>query len=133
MVINMKKIFLVLFLMVISANCMFAKTEAPQVLKHTRLFDYNDYNKITPENVKSLKIIRYTEGGAIEKDITDKEEINRICNYLGRIKITGETGMRCEDNTTIYSFVLKDNSKVSVEIECEWLVLKGRNYKFITK
>ena len=119
--------------MVISANCMFAKTEAPQVLKHTRLFDYNDYNKITPENVKSLKIIRYTEGGAIEKDITDKEEINRICNYLGRIKITGETGMRCEDNTTIYSFVLKDNSKVSVEIECEWLVLKGRNYKFITK
>ena len=38
--------------------------------------------------------------------------------------------MGCDDNTTVYSFVLRDNTKVSIEVECDWIVLEGKNYNF---
>ena len=34
--------------------------------------------------------------------------------------------------TTIYVFMLNDGSKASIEIECDWIVLNGKNYNFIT-
>ena len=34
--------------------------------------------------------------------------------------------MACEDNTWVYKFHLKDGQDVSIEFECQWLVL-GRN------
>lgn len=117
-------------MLVSGTNCIYANDE--QNFKNLPLFEYQDYQKIYPENIKSLKIIRYTEGGADEKEIKDHEQINQIYNYLSKIKLLDKSGMSCTDNTTVYSFTLMDNSKASVEIECNWVVIKGKNYNFTT-
>ena len=96
------------------------------------LFSYKEYKNLTPENIKSLKLIRYTEAGVSKTNVDDIAQINQLYNYLSKINITDESKMSCTDNTTIYSFTLKDNSKASIEIECEWIVIKGKNYNFTT-
>lgn len=127
----MKKFVYILILSIIFAfQYMYAEANIEQSLKTIRLLDLKEYQNLTPENIKSLKIIKYTEAGVNDKDINDKNEIIRIYNYLTLIKILDESKMSCTDNTTIYSFTLKDNTKTSVEIECNWVVIKGKNYNF---
>jgi hypothetical protein len=94
------------------------------------LMDYPEYRKITPDNIESLSIIRYTEAGISERKVEDKDEIMQIYKFLRKIKILQETKWGCTDNTTMYSFVLKDGKKAVIEIECNWIVLRGRHYTF---
>ncbi len=96
------------------------------------LLDYSEYQKLNTDEIDSLKIIRFTEGGVSEREIKDKTEIYKFQGYLKDIKLLKETGMSCTDNTTIYSFKMKDGSKVSIEFECDWIVIKGKNYLFET-
>lgn len=123
----MRKIFILAVIIVLSITGI---VKGNQKLPTKHLLEYSDYQKITPENIKTLKIRKYTEGGLIETDITDKKEINKIYQYLNGIKLTSETNMGCDDNTTVYSFVLQDNTKVSIEKECDWIVINGKHYKF---
>lgn len=125
-----RKIFILAFIIVVSITGI---TKCNQKLPTKYLLEYNDYQKITPENIKTLKIRKYTEGGLIESEITNKTEINKIYKYLNGIKLTTETSMGCDDNTTVYSFILKDNTKVSVKQECDWIVINGKNYLFQRK
>ena len=37
--------------------------------------------------------------------------------------------MTCEDNTTIYTFILTDNTEITIEKECDWLVIDKKRYK----
>ena len=127
----MKKFVYILVLSAfLASQYLCAEANNEQSLKSIRLLDCKEYQNIKPENIKSLKIIRYTEAGINEKDINDINEIIRIYNYLTLIKILDESKMSCTDNTTIYSFTLKDNTKTSIEIECNWVVIKGKNYNF---
>ena len=127
----MKKLaFIIILSIIFGFQYLYAEANVEQSLKTIRLLDFKEYKNLTLDNIKSLKIIRYTEGGANEKDITDINEITRIYNYMTLIKILDESKMSCTDNTTIYSFTLKDNTKASIEIECEWVVIKGKNYNF---
>ena len=129
----MKKFAYILILSIIFAcQYLYAEANVEQSLKTIRLLDFKEYKNLTLDNIKSLKIIRYSEAGVNEKDITDINEITRIYNYMTLIKILDESKMSCTDNTTIYSFTLKDNTKASIEIECEWVVIKGKNYNFKT-
>ncbi len=96
----------------------------------TYLMDYPDYKKITLDNIKQLKVIRYTEAGAFEKKIEDKEEIAKIYDLLKQIILIDETKYSCTDNTTIYVFTLNDDSTSSIEIECNWIILKRKHYLF---
>ena len=125
----MKKIILSLslFIILLSGGIYVCADEFPN-LNNTYLMDYDDYKKITPYNIKSLQIIRYTEAGMSVKNIEDINQINGIYNYLKSIMIKRETKYSCEDNTTVYSFELSDNSKVRIEIECNWVVIKRKNY-----
>ena len=129
----MKKFAYILILSIIFAcQYLYAEANVEQSLKTIRLLDFKEYKNLTLDNIKSLKIIRYSEAGVNEKDITDINEITGIYNYMTLIKILDESKMSCTDNTTIYSFTLKDNTKASIEIECEWVVIKGKNYNFKT-
>ena len=47
------------------------------------------------------------------------------------MKIGRKTEMSCDDNTTIYVFTLADETKLSLEIECDWVVID--NVKYILK
>ena len=124
----MKKL---IFILILTFLFPLSSVYADSKIEHEQhLLSYKDYKNITPDNIKSLKIIRYTEGGADETPVNNKDEITLIYNFLNKIKITDETKMSCTDNTTLYSFTLKDNSKTTVEIECNWVVIKNRNYLF---
>lgn len=94
------------------------------------LMDYPEYRKITPDNIESLSIIRYTEAGISERKIEDRDEIMQFYSFLRKIKILNETKWGCTDNTTLYSFELKNGKKAVIEIECNWIVLRGKHYTF---
>ena len=44
------------------------------------------------------------------------------------MKIGRKTDMACDDNTTIYVFTLTDETKLSLEIECDWVVINNIRY-----
>ncbi len=129
----MKNIFiLIVFIIMLLDGGLSAKADdvpvLPQAGKLMYLMDYPDYQMITPDNIKSLTIRRYTEAGAFDREVEEEAQIIETYNYLKQIVIAGETKYSCTDNTTMYFFTLKDDSKVHIEIECDWVVLKGKNY-----
>ena len=56
------------------------------------LLDYSEYQKLNTDEIDSLKIIRFTEGGVSEREIKDKTEIYKFQGYLKDIKLLKETG-----------------------------------------
>lgn len=96
----------------------------------TSLMDYGDYKNITEDNIKQIEIIKYTEAGS-NTTLVDENSIISVYNKLKKMKIGRKTEMSCDDNTTIYVFTLTDETKLSLEIECDWVVID--NVKYILK
>ena len=96
----------------------------------TSLMDYGDYKNITEDNIKQIEIIKYTEAG-VNTTLVDENSIISVYNKLKKMKIGRKTEMSCDDNTTIYVFTLTDETKLSLEIECDWVVIE--NIKYILK
>ena len=132
----MKKIFIIL------ALCMFTLVgcdkikkkikdvvEDPPIKESIPLMNFDKYKDFVIDNVESMSVIKYTEGGADEKKVTDKEAIKSRYNSLKKIKIGNETNRACDDNTTIYRFNMKDGTSTSFEFECDWLVIGNKRYE----
>ena len=96
----------------------------------TSLMDYGDYKNVTKDNIKQIEIIKYTEAG-VNTTLVDENSIISVYNKLKKMKIGRKTEMSCDDNTTIYVFTLTDETKLSLEIECDWVVID--NIKYILK
>ena len=126
----MKKIIFVLLIITLTFVFIRTKTYAYMYVPRKPLLEQPQYKKVTLDNIKSIKILRYTEGGVSDKDITDKTEIEQLYKYLKQIDIHSETKWGCTDNTTIYVFNLSDGSKETIEIECNWVVFNGKHYLF---
>ena len=123
----MKKIIFILILLLTSS---FAMADVVPMIRPPFLLDKPQYSKIRPDNIKSVNIIKYTEAGASETKIDDIEQINQIYYYLKSIVLSGQTTYGCTDNTTVYSIFFKDDTNTSIEIECEWIVIDGKHYKY---
>ena len=93
----------------------------------TSLMDYGDYKNITKDNIKQIEIIKYTEAGA-NTTVVDENSIISVYKKLKEMKIGRKTDMSCDDNTTIYVFTLTDETKMSLEIECDWVVIDNIRY-----
>ena len=93
----------------------------------TSLMDYGDYKNITEDNIKQIEIIKYTEAG-VNTTLVDENSIIGAYNKLKKMKIGRKTEMSCDDNTTIYVFTLADENKLSLEIECDWVVIDNIRY-----
>lgn len=135
----MKRIFfsvLVLILFVLAVLIViFEKPEEPVVIedkpvvtKSTSLMEFGKYKDIKVENIDYIEKIRYTEGGASSRNITTRSEIESTYNYLDTRIVGSRTEMACEDNTTVYKFYMKDDTSVSIEIECGVLVMGKNRY-----
>lgn len=131
----MKKIFIVLaFSLITLVGCDKIKNKIkdvvndPPIKESIPLMEFDKYKDFIIDNVESMSTIRYTVGGADEKKTTDIEEIRARYNSLSQIKLAGETDMACEDNTTVYRFVMKDGTSVAFEFECEWMVIGNKHY-----
>ena len=96
----------------------------------TLLFDNENYKDFNIDNVSKIKVQKYTEGGMDTSEITDKGRILEIYNEWKDVKITDKTDKACEDNTTIYTFIMNDGKEYKIEIECEWLVIGKDRYDY---
>ena len=126
----MKKIIFTLLIIALTFIVVQTESSAYMYVPRKPLLEQPQYKKITMDNIKSIKILRYTEGGVNDKEINDKTEIEHLYNYLKQIDIYSETKWGCTDNTTIYVFNLNDGSKEAIEIECNWVILNGKHYLF---
>lgn len=92
------------------------------------LKELNYFKDVPLKDVTKVKIIKFTEAGSDIKEETNSDEIKKIYNMVNNIKVGKETDMACEDNTTIYAFYIDNEEKISVEIECDWVILNGKRY-----
>jgi hypothetical protein len=120
----MKKIYIILII------GFFIITGCGKVKERTYLLDYGDYAKIKEDNIKEIKITKYTVAGS-DSTYVNEDFIKNVYNNFKKIKIGDKTNMTCEDNTTVYTFVLTDNSEITIEKECDWLVIGKERYKMV--
>lgn len=92
--------------------------------------DLDIYNDIKIDEVKSVDVTKYTEGGDNRETYKEKEDIMSFYKMIGETKLGEETEQTCDDNTTVYTFNMNDD-KVSFEFECNWLVLDGKRYLIV--
>ena len=128
-----KSIGILIILLVIITGC--AKKEKPvekkkkiNNIENTYVLDYEEYQKISLDTISSIGVLNYTEEGIKKETYTKKEDIEGIYDYWKEQKIGQEIPQRCEDNTTIYTFELKDKTKISIEKECDWIIINEKSY-----
>lgn len=130
----MKKLLVLVLSILLLCSCNSKKEENIEKdnkpKENVMLLEYGDYNNIKLDNIVKLTKIRYTVAGAAEEELIGSE-ITDVYNTLKSLKIGEETNMACEDNTTIYRFTMKDGNKYSIEIECDWFVIKGKRYNIV--
>lgn len=102
--------------------------EKKKVVNKVNLMEFQQFSEISVSNTESVTIIRYTVAGGSENNITNREEITDIYNKLNKYKVGETTNRACEDNTTVYKFNLVNNNSISIEIECDWLVIGKNRY-----
>lgn len=131
----MKKIFLVGLLIIITILCAVyfinISNKYPNKnihFKSMQLLDYEEYTKIRPNNIKDVEIVRITVGGSDAEIIKEKEEIIKIYNMLKKKRIGRKSKLETLDNTTLYTFTLNDDTKVTIEKEAKCVVIKGERY-----
>ncbi len=131
----MKKVLVLFLVIFILAGCNEKKEIVPKEdnkpKEYQYLLEFEDYKDIKLENIKSIQKIRYTVAGDNRVEVTEKDEIEKFYNSLINLKIGEETDMACEDNTTVYKINLIDGKSVSIEIECDWFVIKGKRYNIV--
>ncbi len=129
-----KKIIGILIILLVTATGCEKKeqeVEKPKKIENienTYVLDYEEYRKITLDNIISIGVLNNSEDGMKKETYTKKEDIEGIYDYWKEQKIGQEIPQRCDDNTTIYTFELKDKSKVSIEKECDWIIINEKSY-----
>lgn len=121
-----KYLLLIVILLFVAVGCTKkSDTPKPKVKKHVSLV--SKYKKLVLDDIRSVEVLKYTEGG-VEKTEYTLEDAKNIYNYLATMTVGEETAQACEDNTTIYNFTMFDGSVISVEIECDWVIIDGKRY-----
>lgn len=124
----MKKYLLLIILLLITVGCVNVNINTTTNKKTDNGTLMSKYSELQLENIKSLEVSTYTEGGVDTEEYTDMGDIVGFYNSLDKIKLGEETKQACEDNTTIYNFTMIDDSKIKIEIECDWVIIDGKRY-----
>ena len=131
----MKKILVLVLAVLLLTGCNEKKKEEKpndnQPKEYEYLFDFDNYKNIKLDDINKIVKIRYTVAGDAREDITDKSEISTLYNSLKNLKIGEETERACEDNTTVYKFIMNDGNSYSIEIECDWFVIGKKHYNIV--
>ena len=77
---------------ILICTCTAGGLKCAQKMPTQYLLDYSKYQKITLENIKSLKIIRFTEGGKSQQYIDNKTEIKK--NFFDTFHISTISHLR---------------------------------------
>ncbi len=128
-------ILITLILLCIALSCLFRKNASnenedfePKVEEGKALMELDHYKSIKVDNISSLYIKKLTEGGDSFEEVVDETQIAAIYNNLNSKIVGKKTTQACDDNTTFYIFNLVDDSTISIEIECDWVVIDNERY-----
>ena len=94
------------------------------------LFEHESLKGFSIDDVSKIIIDQYGEGGLETEEVEDSEEILRTYNQWKDASILKECKMACEDNTTVYRFIMKDGKEYKIEKECNWLVFNNKRYYY---
>lgn len=128
---NMKKILLiVLFVIVLLVGifCLNKPNKNIQKSDNNALLKNDNYRIIKNNNIKSIEVIKYKESGTDSKILEKEEEIIKIYNMLNKKYIGNKCYIHTDDNTIIYNFTLYDDTKVSIEIEGDCVIIENQRY-----
>lgn len=103
----------------------------PKKKVERKLQSFDEYKKLKEENIEKLEIIKLYDSEMNSDVITNYESIRKFYNYVNNIKIGNESKKICEDNTTIYKFYLINKEAISVELECDNIVINTKRYEII--
>ena len=118
-------IILVLILLLV-LGLIFYKKEEPTVWRP--LMELEEYQDLQLENIQSITITRYTEGGSDSELKEEEAEIKRVYSFLKTIQVGNESKTTCDDNTTVY-LLTEEKRETTVEIECDNVVINGVRYE----
>lgn len=121
-------IWLIILLLVVGLLLILLLFKKEEDSYKTNLLDMEPYNKIVLEDIKTITVNRYTEGGSESTLYDQTNDITGTYNMLKSIKVGKETEMACEDNTTVYTITLNNDEEISVEIECDWIINQNKRY-----
>ena len=126
-----KKIIIIVAIVLVLCLIIVCLKLKPANEKGTPLFEFLNQDELNIDDIESVDYIRYTEGGDNTITYTEPDNIISLYNSVKSIMVGKETNRACEDNTTVYSFKLKDDKKFTVEIECSWLVIGNKRYEIV--
>ena len=94
------------------------------------LFEHEYYKDFDLEKVTKLMIKKATVGGMDTEEVTDKEEIKKTYEHWTHMVVGPKCSRACEDNTTIYTFVMEDGKEYTIERECDWVIINNERYYY---
>ena len=94
------------------------------------LFNHDSLKDFVIDDVSKIEVDKYGEGGLETEEIEDLEEILKIYHKWKDTYVVKECPKSCEDNTTIYRFIMKDGKEFQIEKECNWIVLDNKRYYY---
>ena len=92
------------------------------------LLEKEEYKNIKIEKIKKITVMKYLESGTESVEETEPKDIKATYKYLQSLRIGKESKSACDDNTTVYIIEL-DGDVVSVEIECNNVVINNKRYQ----
>ena len=125
----LKKVFIVIIFLALIFYASFYFKKDNTVIR--LLSEFEEFKQIVFENIEKVEIAYYREGGDSHDVYTETDDIRRIYNSIGSIKLGRESGMSCEDNSDVFIFYLTDGTHVSFEKECDVLVFNKKKYEII--
>ena len=98
--------------------------------KYIKAGDTSYFKQIDKDNLVKIEIINETVAGQNKETITDQKEIEIIYNNIKSTNLGEEIEMVCNDYSTIYNFIDKNDKKVRITIECgEYMYLGNNGYE----
>lgn len=100
--------------------------DIPEIKALTDFDEYKDLN--TRTDIIKVTVRRFTVAGGHDEVYDSYEDIHRLQSSVSSIKLVKETQMACEDNTTVYIFETNTGKSISVEVECDWIIIGKKRY-----
>lgn len=100
--------------------------DIPEIKALTDFDEYKDLN--TRTDIIKVTVRRFTVAGGHDEVYDSYEDIHRLQSSVSSIKLGKETQMACEDNTTVYIFETNTGKSISVEVECDWIIIGKKRY-----
>ena len=128
-----RTIFIPILIIVIIIIILLFATFSSSDDNYIGLFEHENYKNLKVQDIGYIEELTYTVSGIDTIKYDDSTKIQNTFDELQRIKIGKISKQSCDDNTIIYNLHLKDDTTVSIEMECNFIIIDGISYEIRKK